>query len=174
MRGDPRRSSEPTQEIGVLAEQLAPYLRRLRCRYSLSEEDAEDALQQSLLAFTRHRESVENPLRWLCAVLRNECLAVLRPFGPRTASFDEVGEGQLPNLSSLSAERLVDRIALQRVLGQLSRRNQRVLWMRFVAGMSWLEIADNLACGLSGAKKAVGRAVSAARQSESRFSQRSR
>lgn len=164
MDSDASSPSGHARQVRVLAQQLAPYLGRLKSRYSLSREDSADLLQNALLAYWTYRPRVEHPIRWLFSVLRNDCLRIVRRGAHREVRLEDLGERAVAELASQPPVRLGDTASLEEILSALSPRNQKVLWMRFVAGMNWREIANVLGCGPSGAKKAVFRAVSAARE----------
>src|SRR4051812_4390003 len=81
-----RAAGRVSQAEGRVASLLAahgPALRRVARRWSLCEEDAEDAFQRSLEIYVRRLASVERATEaaWLKVVIRNEALAVRRARG---------------------------------------------------------------------------------------------
>lgn len=156
--------SELSIEVQTLSTELGPYLRSLARRFGLSECDTADVLQEALLAFYMHRSRIEEPKRWLMIVLKHESLRIVRNRPARTVSFEDLPVGSISSLSTSATAGIDRRLRLGRLVADLSPRNRRVLWMRFVADMSWIEIARDLSCRPGGAKKAVHRAVTAARE----------
>jgi RNA polymerase sigma factor (sigma-70 family) len=69
--------------VAALLAAHGPALRRVARRWSLCEEDAEDALQRSLEIYVRRLETVERSTEaaWLRVVIRNEALAIRRARG---------------------------------------------------------------------------------------------
>ena len=51
---------------------------RVRARYRIPREDAEDLMQQTLLAFLQKRDGIDCPDAWLLGAYRRECLMYLR------------------------------------------------------------------------------------------------
>jgi RNA polymerase sigma factor (sigma-70 family) len=69
--------------VAALLAAHGPALRRVARRWSLCEEDAEDAFQRSLEIYVRRLDSVERVTEaaWLKVVIRNEALAIRRARG---------------------------------------------------------------------------------------------
>jgi RNA polymerase sigma factor (sigma-70 family) len=69
--------------VAALLAAHGPALRRVARRWSLCEEDAEDALQRSLEIYVRRLDTVERATEaaWLKVVIRNEALAIRRARG---------------------------------------------------------------------------------------------
>jgi RNA polymerase sigma factor (sigma-70 family) len=69
--------------VAALLAAHGPALRRVARRWSLCEEDAEDAFQRSLEIYVRRLETVERATEaaWLKVVIRNEALAIRRARG---------------------------------------------------------------------------------------------
>ena len=156
-------ASDLTRQTEILVANLSPYLQALGNRMSLSREDTADALQEALLAFIKHRGVVREPLRWLTVVLKHECLRLFRL--RRTAEVRLEGQNLLTQaaLVAFRGPAITQQLIARELLSRLAPRHRRVLWMRFVAGMSWREIAVALGCKTSGAKKALLRALAEAR-----------
>ena len=154
---------EFSNQVQMLLTQLMPYVRGLARRFGLNDCDTTDVMQEALLAFCLYRTRIEDPRKWLMTVLRNECLRLLRGRASQAVRLEDLPESRIRQLSPCSISSLHERLRLGKLVSDLSSRNRRVLWMRFVADMSWIEIAENLSCSPGGAKKAVFRAVAAAR-----------
>jgi RNA polymerase sigma factor (sigma-70 family) len=69
--------------VAALLAAHGPALRRVARRWSLCEEDAEDAFQRALEIYVRRLDSVEpvTEAAWLKVVIRNEALAIRRARG---------------------------------------------------------------------------------------------
>ena len=162
-------SSSLGSQIRVLTTRLMPYLRHLEHRYSLNPADSADLVQEALIRYSIHRAKIRNPLSWLVCVLRRGCLRLLRVRRPDLISLETLSEQESAQIAEAPSATLENRMRLEKVVAGLSPRHQRVLRMRFVAGMKWREIAATLGCQTAGAKKAVSRALSAARTSAASF-----
>lgn len=150
-------------QIRVLTTRLTPYLRQLERRYSLNSADSADLVQDALIRYSLHRANIRNPFAWLVCVLRRGCIRMLRLRQPVLISLETLSENESADIAVASGETLENRMQLEKVMSNLSPRHQRVLWMRFVAGMNWREIGAALACEPVSAKKAVARALAAAK-----------
>jgi RNA polymerase sigma factor (sigma-70 family) len=77
------RASETEGRVAGLLALHGAALRRVARRWSLCEEDAEDALQRSLEIYVRRLATVERATEaaWLKVVIRNEALAIRRTRG---------------------------------------------------------------------------------------------
>src|SRR3954462_7198501 len=77
------RVSEAEGRVASLLAANGPALRRVARRWSLCQEDAEDALQRSLEIYVRRLATVEHATEaaWLKVVIRNEALAIRRARG---------------------------------------------------------------------------------------------
>ena len=162
-------SGDYSTQILALSTEVGPYLRALARRFGLDDSDSADALQDALLAFCLNRFRIEQPRRWLRVVLKHECLRRLHTKTSGAVSLDVLGEARIAQHSPSFIANVDARLRVDKVLSEASPRNRRVLWMRFLADMSWSEIAQRLGCKPSGAKKAVHRAVAAVRESASAF-----
>ena len=77
------RVSETEGRVAALLAAHGPALRRVARRWSLCEDDAEDAFQRSLEIYVRRLDGVERATEaaWLKVVIRNEALAIRRARG---------------------------------------------------------------------------------------------
>jgi RNA polymerase sigma factor (sigma-70 family) len=157
-------AADISHQIGQLSSEVGPYLRVLAHRFSLNTDETADALQEALLAFFLNRTRIANPQKWMRTVVRHECLRVLRERTPGSVSLDDLSVSRAHQLEASPIADLHRRLRVGRLVADLSPRNRRVLWMRFVADMSWMQIARHLSCRPASAKKAVFRAVAAARE----------
>ena len=124
-----------------------PALRRVARRWSLCEEDAEDAFQRSLEIYVRRLETVERVTEaaWLKVVIRNEALAIRRARG------ESVGREDVDLDARVAADlrALVDRLASRErsarsaeALRELKPDEALALLMK-AEGHSYQEIAES-------------------------------
>jgi RNA polymerase sigma factor (sigma-70 family) len=108
--------------------------------------EAEDAVQQTFLsAYTSLLNGTEprHPAAWLATIARNECRArvedrMRQPLG------DAEPESTLPDPVAAAAAR-ADLQALWQAIGELPRRQRKVLLLREFSGLSYEELAQALA-----------------------------
>ncbi|MEO8276992.1 MAG: sigma-70 family RNA polymerase sigma factor [Thermoanaerobaculia bacterium] len=158
-------SGSLSRQIRVLSVKLKPILRNLEQRYSIDPSDSADVAQEALLAFTLHRTEIRHPLSWLVRLVRHGFAKILSARKRGDVSLDALDTERLAALAVDPSASPDDHVRLEAVVSTLSPRHRRVLWMRFVAGMNWREIARALGCQTTSAKKAVFRALEAARRS---------
>src|SRR4051812_23462605 len=105
------RVSETEGRVARLLAAHGPALRRVARRWSLCEEDAEDALQRSLEIYVRRLATVERATEaaWLKVVIRHEALAIRRARGESVAredvDLDARTDGDIRALEDRVAER---------------------------------------------------------------------
>lgn len=156
--GDPAAE----QALGRSLEELRPRLRRLFASQRIPPEDAEDILQQTLLAYLYRRESVLDFERWLLGAVRKRCLMYWRGRRRRfytavdAAILDELAEQDMP-----AQERADFRRDLSKVVGSLSRRCRQLLQLRFGLGYEPPEAARRLGYRPSGIYKTLERCLAA-------------
>ena len=143
----------------TLARAISADLDRMRQRFRLRVEDAEDIEQRTWMRFLRSRARIANPVPWLIHVFRNECLRFLskRKQSPEPIPLSE----DLPSDYVGEEIVLVDLIELQ--LKKLSVEAKRLLWQRYVLGMTPREIAAERGQTPATVSKALYRALRSAR-----------
>jgi RNA polymerase sigma factor (sigma-70 family) len=95
--------------VAALLAAHGPALRRVARRWSLCDEDAEDALQRSLEIYVRRLATVERATEaaWLKVVIRNEALAIRRARGESVGREDPDLDGR----TAADLRELDDRVA---------------------------------------------------------------
>jgi RNA polymerase sigma factor (sigma-70 family) len=140
--------------IEIFAEHR-PYLLRVAERNSLNRQDAEDALQDALIAFIRafDPERGAHPLAWFTLVLKRECWQrtkrehLDRRVGQETDDLREANGSRLelipdPGRSPEQAAELADQVAETRAyLLQLKPQERRALGL-LALGYSYREIME--------------------------------
>src|SRR4051794_23188504 len=139
------RVSETERRVARLLAAHGPALRRVARRWSLCEEDAEDALQRSLEIYVRRLATVERATEaaWLKVVIRNEAIAIRRARGESVGREDPDLDGR----SAADLRELDDRIAAREraarsaeALRELKHDEALALLMK-AEGHSYQEIA---------------------------------
>ena len=129
------RSAHPDEELTELVGAVKPLALRVCRRYSIPVQDAEDLIQQSLVAFIDRRDQVQNPEAWLAGTLRNQCLMYWRRRRRRlydavdTSILEELSAPTRPEQEKVDLER-----DLSKVHGRLPSRCRSVLELRYGLG----------------------------------------
>lgn len=152
---------------GVSLEQLArssrPALVRVAHAVTGSREEAEDAVQASLLKAMGAWPRVATQEQWrqqayVRQIVINTCRSGWRKWGSR------VLVGDLPELPQASAtETSDDRALVRQALARLPARQRDVLMLRYYEDLSEAEIARRLGCAPGTVKSAAARALRALR-----------
>ena len=67
-----------SERVQTLLDDSLPKLLRVTQRFRIPEHDREDLVQEALISWIEHRESVRNDEAWLVFVLKRRCLMYLR------------------------------------------------------------------------------------------------
>src|SRR3954466_10568924 len=141
------RGSQAERRVAALLAAHGSALRRVARRWSLCEEDAEDAFQRSLEIYVRRLDTVERATEaaWLKVVIRNEALAI------RHARGESVGREDVDLDTRVAADlrALEDRLASRErsarsaeALRELKPDEALALLMK-AEGHSYQEIAES-------------------------------
>jgi len=141
---------------------VEPRLKRLLATYRIPSEDAEDVLQQSLLALLYQWERVRDPESWLFGTLKRHCLMYWRTHRRRIYSaVDTTLLEWLSQPAAPSRERLDLLCDLENLIDRLPSRCRRVLRLRFRLGYEPLEVARRLGYRASSIGKITTRCLAA-------------
>ncbi len=124
---------------------VEPRLKRLLGAYRIPVADAEDLVQQSLLALLYQWETVRDPECWLLGTLKRRCLMYWR--GHRRRLYRAVDSAILEWLSEPVAapqERRDLLTDLENLIGKLPARCRSLLRLRFRLGYEPPEVAAKL------------------------------
>lgn len=141
---------------------VEPRLKRLLAHYRIPGEDAEDVLQQALLALVYQWERVRDPESWLFGTLKRHCLMYWR--ARRRRIYSSVDATLLEWLASPVApsQEHADLISdLENLIDRLPARCRTVLRMRFRLGYEPLEVAGKLGYQASSIGKVTTRCLAA-------------
>jgi RNA polymerase sigma factor (sigma-70 family) len=121
--------------LRALAKAVRPDLERIRRQFRITEQDGEDLRQETWLRFLKKKSVVDRPAAWIVHVFRNECLRFLSRWNRRIEAIEDV---------VLPAPDDADPLMLATIephLEALPRTRRRLLWKRYVVGMTPSEIA---------------------------------
>ena len=145
-----------------LLRRVEPRLKRLLGTYHVPADDAEDLLQQSLLALVYQWEHVRDPECWLLGTLKRHCLMYWR--NQRRRLYSAVDSTLLEWLSEPidpPQERCDLRSDLESLIERLPSRCRSLLQMRFRLGYETPEIAERLGYRTSSIGKITTRCLAA-------------
>lgn len=152
----------PEDTFGDLLPRVEPRVKSLLAAYRIPPEDAEDLLQQSLLALLYHWGTVRDPDSWLLGTLRRQCLMYWRRH--RRRIYSAVDSALLELLSrpaSPSQERDEMLSDLAEMIGRLPPRCRSLIELRFRLGYEPGEVASLMGYRLSSVAKVTNRCLAA-------------
>jgi len=155
----PTENSPPFEDFLKAVE---PKLKRLLASFNIPTEDAEDVLQQSLLALLYRWERARDPERWLFGTVKRNCLMYWRT--KRRKIYSAVDVTILEWLSEPIAptqERSDLLSDLESLIDRLPKRCRRVLRLRFRLGYEPPEVAAKLGYRASSMGKVMNRCLKA-------------
>lgn len=124
---------------------IRPKVRRVFARYRIPRQDAEDLLQDALLAAVGKWDTIQSKDAWLVATLCHKCSIYWRD--RRRSRVEEVDDERLEHLAPpqrAGQEHIELRRDLRRLLATLERRHRALLVLRYGAGFTPLEVAERL------------------------------
>lgn len=149
-----------------LYEALRRPLIRYLWTFVRNQTAAEDLLQDSFLQLHRARKTYTppRPVRpWVYAISRHVALMHLRSQRRRRELLPNESLPELPVPPEM--ERLADRATVQRLLGKLPRRDQEVLILHHLLGLSFDEVGQIMSIAAGTAKVRAHRALKKIRNS---------
>ena len=152
----------PTDPFDEFLRRMEPRLKRLLGTYHIPPEDAEDLLQDTLVALLYQWERVRDPECWLIGTLRRHCLMYWR--NNRRRIYSAVDSSVLEWLSepvAPSQERSDMLCDLESLLDRLPSRCRSLLRLRFRLGFEPPEIARTLGYRTSSIGKITHRCLAA-------------
>lgn len=150
------------EPLNQLLLKVRPGLERVLRHYDVPPEDAEDILQDAHLTLLYKWDRVQSPQAWLIGTVRKKCIVYWRKRRGRvleavdTAILDLLSEPQRPMQpkTELSHD-------LQRVIGRLPERCQRLLRLRYGFGYGPSEVAEKMGYQPSSVRKITHRCLTA-------------
>lgn len=141
-------------------ERLRPRVQYLLHRYRIPPVEAEDLMQQALLAMLYKKEQIRNPEAWLLGAVKNKCRLYWR--SERRRLCDAVDLALLEWLSEVgkpSQEQAELRRDLEVLIRQLPERCRSLLRLRFGLGYESDEVASALGYRPSSVRKVTHRCL---------------
>jgi RNA polymerase sigma factor (sigma-70 family) len=158
----PDETSDPPPSFDEFLKGMEPRLKRLLATYRIPAEDAEDVLQQTLLALLYQWERVRDPECWLLGTLKRHCLLYWRD--SRRRIYSAVDSTVLEWMSepvAPSQERADMICDLDNLLLRLPSRCRSILQLRFRLGYEPPEVARRLGYQASSIGKITTRCLAA-------------
>ncbi len=131
--------------LAAVADRLRAQLRGRLARWGATDVEAEDVVQETLLAIHLKRHTwnrVERFEPWLAAVARNKLFDALRRRGRRVELPLEEVEASLADESEVAAGD--ESLDVSRLLSNLNERQQQIVRMVSVEGEAVREVAQKL------------------------------
>ena len=155
-------SQEPELTFDQFLQKVEPKLKRLLSTYRIPVDDAEDVLQQSLLALVYQWHRVREPETWLLGTLKRHCLMYWRTNRRRIyLSVDSTLLELLSDPIAPTQERTDLLCDLESLLGKLPSRCRQLLRLRFQLGYEPMEVARRLGYRASSIGKITNRCLAA-------------
>jgi RNA polymerase sigma-70 factor (ECF subfamily) len=132
--------------FAVLARRYVPFLRAFATRLTGSSADADDAVQDALIAAWRQLDSLAEPAKvksWLTSIVSRKATDRIRSRKP-TAPLDETRIEPLERGPEARAETASQLDALSAILSALPEAQRQCWVLKEVGGLSYDEIADRL------------------------------
>lgn len=150
------------------AGRLVAIAQRIVRRRELAEEAVQDAFVQIWIKAHQYSAERGSPLGWICAIVRNRCLNILRDTARETAGPEEeltrLAEAGQAEEADAAWRDLDARSRLRQCLESLDEAKRRSIVMAYVSGYTHGEIAGRLRVPLGTAKAWVRRGLSALRE----------
>jgi len=148
--------------VDALLAEIQPRLVRILGAFRIPAADAEDLIQDVLLAFVLKRPSIVSPSAWLAEALRVRCREYLRTQVRRRTQ--ELHEATYAAPDSAFEDRSNRHLDVTRSLAKLPPRSREVLRLRFWEGMTQKEIAQTSGYALTSLDKTGQRALAVVRR----------
>jgi RNA polymerase sigma-70 factor (ECF subfamily) len=150
------------EDLPTLLARLRAQVDRVRARYRIPREDAEDLMQQTLLAFLQKRAGIDCPEAWLLGAYRRECLMYLR--GRQRRLYDAIDTTLLEACSKPEApgqERDQLLRDVESAIDKTPSRCRSILRLRYRLGFATEEIAEELGYRETSIRKIASRCLAA-------------
>lgn len=152
--------TEPDRRVEILVQRLRPDIRKILARQAIPEDDAEDLLQDTLIALVFKLDQIRNPAAWFLATLQNRCRIYWR--SRNDDLFEAVDDAILESLAGPQEppqERAEIRHDLNVALSRLPERYRDVLRLRYGLGCKSSEIAAQLGYESEGMRRLTSQSL---------------
>lgn len=142
--------------------EVEPRLKRILAMYRIPSEDAEDVLQQALLALLYRWERVRDPEAWLFGTVKRHCLMYWRTHRRRIYSAVDATILEVLSRPIAPSQERADLLCdLEHLINRLPPRCRSLLRLRFQLGYEPLEVARQLGYRASSIGKVTTRCLAA-------------
>jgi RNA polymerase sigma factor (sigma-70 family) len=153
---------QSTESLDELMVRLRPRFRQVLARFRIPMQDAEDILQEALLAAVHKWEVIQDPEAWLMVTLRNRCLIYWRRKRDNVLSnMDQTVLELLVKPEEPPQERAELHWDLETLLCEVPERCRDLLRLRYALGLSSAEAAQKMGLRADSARKATQRCLAA-------------
>ena len=162
MNAPKRMDATPPSGLDPFLRRVRPKLLRLLRGSRIPEQDAEDLIQQTLLALVYRWDTIRNPEAWAVGAVRKNCLMYWRT--RRRRIYDAVDGAVLEWLAAPerpAQERRELERDLAAVVSRLPERYRSVIRLRFGLGYDPPEVARRLGYRASSIGKVTTRCLAA-------------
>ena len=156
----------PSESLEDLLVRIRPKIRQMLANYRIPFPDAEDVVQEALLAACLKKgDQIRSLEFWLLGTLRYKCAFYWRKQGGNLLrgvdplSLEELSPPQPPDQEREMAYWDLDTVS--RTLGE---KNRELLWLRFRLGLTHEEMAERLGFGPEDVRRKIASAVTRARR----------
>lgn len=152
--------------IDQLLARYQPDVRRFARRVCRSSEDADDAVQHTLVQLSRQMGAVQGIVRltsWLFTVVKHECTRLIAR-SRRTRPLEEQHDERLLESAMAGRPDAELALALKQAFGRLDADLRRVVFLRDVEQLSGPEVADELGITVEAMKSRLHRGRAALRR----------
>jgi RNA polymerase sigma factor (sigma-70 family) len=157
----------PDQPVGKepleqLLRRLRPRLKQVLARYRVPAHDAEDLVQEALVATIQKWGEIQDPEAWILVTLRNRCVVYWRK--RRTSLYNSVDTVILELLTEPVAapqERAELLWDLNDLMENLPARCRKLLRLRYGLGYDSSEVAEQMGYHPSSVRKVARRCMAA-------------
>lgn len=148
------------RDLGAFLVEIQPRLRGVLAQFRIPMEDAEDVVQQAMLALVYQWDTVRDPEAWLVGTVRNKCLVYWRD---RRRRLYETVDSVLLNWLAVNDRPAQTRFELVQdlstLIARLPKRCQEILRLRYSLGYKPAEIAEELGYQPSSVSKITSRCM---------------
>jgi RNA polymerase sigma-70 factor (ECF subfamily) len=155
-------SANNSEWVEDLLRRVEPRLLGLFSRYRVPTQDAEDLLQEALLALVAKPDAIRCPESWLLGTLRNRCLLYWRKRRRRLYETVDATILELVASPETPAQERADVSSdLKNLISRLPERCRSIFRLRYGLGCGGSEVAAQLGYQESSIRKVTLRCLSA-------------
>lgn len=147
-------------DLKSFLDDMQPRLRGTLSQFRIPVEDAEDVVQQAMLALVYQWGDIRDPEAWLIGTVRNKCLLYWRERRRKVySSVDSLLLDWLSDTKGPAQTRVELACDLTVLIAKLPERCREILRLRYALGFSPTEVADRLGYQPSSISKVTSRCM---------------